>query len=99
MLQKIISWLESHLQPCVYKENFGFECPGCGLQRSLIELLKGNIWESIVLYPGLIPTIMLFFFLILHLIFKLKHGANILKYLFVADVAIIMITYLLKLLT
>ena len=70
MLEDIIGWLESHLQPCVYKKELGFECPGCGLQRSLIELLKGNIIESIMIYPGLLPTIGLFLFLILHIVFK-----------------------------
>ena len=29
------------------------------MQRSIIELLKGNLWESITLYPPLIPLIIL----------------------------------------
>jgi hypothetical protein len=97
MLEDIIGWLERHLQPCIYKENLGFECPGCGLQRSLIELLKGNLVESIMIYPGLLPTIGLFIFLILHLIFNFKNGATLLKYIFITDVMIIMISYIIKL--
>mgnify|MGYP001035718737 CR=1 FL=1 len=96
MLERVIQWLESHMQPCMYKQSLGFECPGCGFQRSLIELLRGNLWESLVTYPGLIPMMALFLFLILHLVFQFKKGATILKYIFIGDMAIIMIHYILK---
>jgi hypothetical protein len=94
MREQIIHWLENHMQSCIYKENLGIECLGCGFQRSLIALLKGNIWESILLYPGLIPMILLFILLILHLVFHFKNGAIWLKYLFFADAAIILINYI-----
>lgn len=93
----IINWLEQHLQPCFYKEILGFECPGCGMQRSLIELLKGNFIQSLKLYPALIPIIILFIFLVLHLSFNFKKGAAILKYMFIGNISIIMISYLTKL--
>ncbi len=72
------------------------DCPGCGMQRAIIELLKGNIWESILLYPALLPTIFLFIFLILHLIFKFKKGALILKISFIFTVSIIIINFIIK---
>src|SRR6056297_3207529 len=97
MLEKIIQFLETHMAPCFYKENFGIVCPGCGMQRSLIELLKGNILTSIKTYPALIPTIFMFLFLITHLIFKLKNGATILKYTFICNVILIFINYFYKL--
>ncbi|SRR6056297_2038598 len=96
MLEKIIQFLETHMAPCFYKENFGIVCPGCGMQRSLIELLKGNLLESIKIYPALIPSIGLFIFLILHLVFKFKNGATILKYIFIGDVILIFISYFYK---
>ena len=96
MREQLIQWLEAHLQPCFYKQNLGVECLGCGFQRSLIALLKGNIWESVLLYPGLIPMLGLFAFLVLHLIFHFKKGAVILKYLFLADAIIIVTNYIVK---
>ncbi|SRR6056297_2432670 len=93
MLEKIIAYLESHMAPCFYKKTLGVICPGCGMQRALIELLKGNILESIKIYPALIPSIGLFLFLILHLVFKFKNGAVLLKYLFIGDVILIFINY------
>ncbi len=72
------------------------DCPGCGMQRAIVELLKGNVWESILLYPALLPTILLFIFLILHLIFKFKKGALILKISFIFTVSIIIINFIIK---
>ena len=43
----IIDWLQKHMIPCFSKKYLGIECPGCGLQRSFIALLKGNIVESL----------------------------------------------------
>lgn len=99
MLERIVSWLESHQQACFYKKYLGIECPGCGMQRSFIELLKGNFIESLILFPALIPTIVLILFLISHLIFKFKNGASILKILFIINTSIVVLNYIYKLLT
>ncbi len=96
MLEHIINWLEAHMQSCLYKQVLGVECPGCGFQRSLIALLKGNIWESFQLFPGLMPMLFLFVLLILHLIFNFKNGALLLKYIFIGDMAIIIIHYIIQ---
>lgn len=64
MWYKFIQWLEKLQFPCAFKKHMGTSCPGCGFQSALLELLKGNIWESIQTYPALIPilvTILLFF--------------------------------------
>jgi hypothetical protein len=97
MREKFIEWLESHLETCAYKKYLGFECPGCGLQRSFIELLKGNFAESFQLFPALMPILFMFFYLIAHLIFNFKKGADVLKYLFIFNVGIVIIHYIFKL--
>ena len=98
MWQNLITWLEHHQTACVYKKHFGFICPGCGMQTSIIELLKGNLLESIKAYPALIPTLLLFIFLILHLIFKFKKGSKILLYLLIFYIILIFTNYFIKLL-
>jgi len=99
MFPKIISWLESHQQACFYKKFLGVECPGCGMQRSLVALLKGEMVESFVLFPALLPTVALIVYLVLHLIFKFQHGAAILKNLFIINTTIVVLSYIYKLLT
>jgi len=59
----LISWFEQNMLPCGFKYFFGIDCPGCGLQRSIILLFNGNVWASIQMYPPLLPII---FVLALH---------------------------------
>ncbi len=39
---------------CIFKELFGFYCPGCGGSRSLRALLSFRFVDSFILYPPLI---------------------------------------------
>ncbi|MFP4620542.1 MAG: DUF2752 domain-containing protein [Bacteroidales bacterium] len=96
MLQNITNWFEAHLQPCIYKQIIGTECPGCGFQRALIALLRGDLWKSIQLFPALIPMLFLFVFLALHLVFNFSKGATVLKYVFIGDIGIIIIDYIIR---
>ena len=83
--------------PCLYKKYLGIDCPGCGMQRAFIELLKGNIIESIKTYPALIPMIIMLVILLLHLKFKFKKGAFYLTIMFIFTALIIATNYIYKL--
>ena len=91
-----LDWLEHHLIPCPTKYFFGIECPGCGMQRSIIELLKGDILESIKLYPPLIPLLILFAILVVNLKVNSVAWQKTLKYSFIANVVIILVNYVFK---
>lgn len=97
MLLKIIHWLESHQGTCSFREHAGIDCPGCGMQRSILALLKGDLVESILLFPALLPLMAMFIFLGIHLVFKLKHGALILKLFYISNISIIVLSYIYKL--
>jgi hypothetical protein len=94
----LTNWLENNMQTCAFKQMTGKDCPGCGSQRSFFLLLKGQIGESICMYPALIPIIILFLFLIVHLIFKFNKGGTFLKYNFIVVMSIIVVSYLFKIL-
>lgn len=85
--------------PCLFKSITNFDCPGCGMQRSLILLMKGDMAASFFMYPALIPIILLFVFLILHVMLKIKNGAFILKYAYIFCTGIILVSYIYKLIT
>jgi len=93
----IVDWLEKRQAPCFYKSVFGVECPGCGMQRAFIALLRGDFLMSLKLYPALLPTMIMITFLAAHIIFKLRNGAKILLYMFIINAVIIVISYLYKL--
>jgi hypothetical protein len=83
----------------MYKSLLGLECPGCGMQRSFIEILKGEFLNSLALYPALLPSMLLIALLIIHLIFKLERGAAMLKILFLMNALIIVLHYIYRILT
>lgn len=67
---------------CQFKSALGIECPGCGAQRSFVELINGNFTDSIILFPALIPLLFTVVFLILHLILNFKKGSKIIIFSF-----------------
>jgi hypothetical protein len=95
-MEKRIRWLETHLADCSWKQALGIECPGCGMQRAFLELLKGNLVRSFELFPALLPMLALLIFLLLHLIFKFPKGAFILKILFIFTTSILVVGYVMK---
>ncbi len=88
--------LESYMIPCLWKKFLHIECMGCGFQRSLILLIKGEFQTAFHMYPPTFTLILLFLFLILHLKFRFKYGAKILLALFALNTLIIIINYILK---
>ena len=98
-LLNIISWLEAHQMPCLFKQMTHIDCPGCGIQRSFVLLMKGQVNASFFMYPALMPILLLFAMLILHVILKIRNGAVILKYMYFFCTGIILVSYIYKLLT
>ena len=81
---------------CFYKKYLGIECPWCGFQRALKLLLEGNLVESVAMFPALIPLILMFVYLAVHLFFKFRHGSRILLSLFILNTVIIIVNYIIK---
>lgn len=45
--------------PCPTKSFAGIDCPGCGMQRSLLHLFRGEWAEAFWMYPALYPMLAL----------------------------------------
>lgn len=96
IFSELAHWMESHMLPCMYKNIFGIECPGCGMQRSIIRLLLGDFSGSFKAYPAMFTTIGMFIFLALHLKLKFNKGATVLLFLFVLNAFIVILNYLIN---
>ena len=92
----ILHWLETHQLPCPVRQFLHIDCPGCGLQRSFVELLKGNITSSFLLHPATIPLLCFFGFAALHLKYKVKKGNLIIIYSYIFIALIVISNYIYK---
>ena len=72
------------------------DCPGCGLQRSLALLLKGEFVESFLMYPGLFPMMALFGFLVLNRFMDFRRANAIVIWLAGITVFAILANYFIK---
>jgi len=88
--------IEDYMLPCFTKSIFGFDCPGCGLQRSIAFLIKGDIAAAWDMYPAIFTIIPLFIFLGLDFFFSFKHANKIVIPLMVASFVLILTNFTLK---
>ncbi|MDQ1165064.1 DUF2752 domain-containing protein [Flavobacterium sp. SORGH_AS_0622] len=65
--------LEKYMIPCLFKTIFGFECLGCGFQRSLFLLFQGEFSAAFKMYPAIFTCLLLFVFIALHFLDKSKN--------------------------
>jgi hypothetical protein len=93
-----VDWLERNMFTCPSKKFLHLECPGCGLQRSVIALFRGDIQTSLGLYPATIPLLVLLGFVALHLRFDFRNGATVIKYLYIGVAVIVFVFYIYKVL-
>ncbi|BAO77102.1 DUF2752 domain-containing protein [Winogradskyella sp. PG-2] len=95
-MKLLIAQLEDYMLPCMWKKTFNVECMGCGIQRSVSLILKGEFIAAFYMYPAIYTLIILFSFLLLHLKFKFKFGHKIILGLFVINISIIVVSFIIK---
>ncbi len=88
--------LEDYMLPCLNKKLFGLDCLGCGFQRSLLYVIKGDFIVAFNVYPAIYTLILLAIFLILNLKFKFKSGKKIIIIFTIINVLIIIASYFIK---
>ncbi|QBA65570.1 DUF2752 domain-containing protein [Muriicola soli] len=83
--------------PCLSKQVLGIDCPGCGIQRSVLFLIQGDFLAAFKMYPAIYPILGLFGFLVLDQFFKIKFANKISITLMITSVLLILINFLIKL--
>ncbi len=82
--------------PCVSKSLFGVDCLGCGSQRALVLVCKGNFAEAFVMYPAIYTTILFFGFLGLHFFDASRNYSKIVISLALLNMIIMIVAYFYK---
>ncbi len=95
----MIEWLEAHLASCAWFKYTGVECFGCGSQRAIIALLRGEVYESVKLFPALIPLLFTLSVFMFQLIFKWSKGGLVIMWGFGISAAIMLASYIVKLIS
>jgi len=93
----LVKNVEDYMLPCLNKKFFGIDCPGCGIQRAFLLLIKGDFAAAFDMYPAIYPLILLFGFLLASTFFKIKHASKIIATLAITSVLFILTNYFLKL--
>lgn len=88
--------MEEYMLPCMNKKYLGFECMGCGIQRSLALLIRGEFIEAFLMYPGIYPLIGLLGFIIINQFKSIKYANFIIPALAILTVGTIIISYIIK---
>lgn len=94
-----MSSYEEYMLPCLNKTLFGVECMGCGIQRSVVLIFKGQFVDAFFMYPAIYTLILLLCFIGLNYFRNFKSGNKIITILAILNVVIIIVNYLLKLYT
>lgn len=89
--------LEEFMLPCLNKKLFGFDCLGCGMQRSLALIFRGDFMDALIMYPAIYSLLLLGIFLIFNLFMSFRYEEQIKKWGFIFNISIILISYIFKL--
>ncbi len=87
---------EDYMLPCMNKSLFGVDCMGCGTQRALFFLAKGEFKQAFYMFPAIYTTIVLFLFLGLSFIDKSRNYHKIIVSLAIINAVIMVISYFYK---
>lgn len=88
--------IEKYMIPCVNKKLFGVECLGCGAQRALLLVLKGEFNAAFHMFPAIFTTILFFIVLGFHFIDKSKNYHKIIISLAIINAIIMIVSYAYK---
>lgn len=88
--------MEEFMLPCLNKQIFGIDCPGCGAQRAFLLVFQGEFNAAFKMFPAVYSLIILIFFLILNLFVKFKNDWYLKIGLIIFNAAVIITAYIYK---
>ncbi len=92
----VLEGIEDFLLTCTNKQIFGVECLGCGTQRAAVLLFRGEFIAAFKMYPAIYTLVLLLLFILFNLFVKFKYAYKIKIGLLFLNVAIIIVSYIIK---
>jgi hypothetical protein len=88
--------MEDYMLPCLFKQTFGIDCIGCGIQRSIAFLLKGQFENAFYMFPAIYTTLLFFLSVGLFVVDKKHNYQKIVITLAIVNAIIMIISYVYK---
>lgn len=88
--------IEKYMLPCTNKLIFGLDCPGCGIQRAFLMVLKGDFIGAFHMFPAIYTIIILFAAIALHFIDRSRKYHTIMISFAILNAVIMIISYIYK---
>ncbi|WP_198513455.1 DUF2752 domain-containing protein [Confluentibacter lentus] len=88
--------IEDFMLPCLNKKLFGVECMGCGMQRSILLIFKGEFTEAFFMYPAIFSLILLFGLIALNTFKNFRYASKIITILAILNGLIIVGNFVFK---
>ncbi|WP_396190802.1 DUF2752 domain-containing protein [Flavobacterium sp.] len=88
--------MEDYMLPCLFKQTFGIDCIGCGIQRSIALLLKGQFENAFYMFPAIYTTLLFFLSVGLFVVDKKHNYQKIVISLAIVNAIIMIISYVYK---
>lgn len=82
--------------PCLNKKLLGVDCLGCGMQRSISLLFKGEFLAAFYMYPAIYPLLLLLTFLGFNFFVSFKHDWIIKVTLMIITALTMIVSYFIK---
>ncbi len=90
--------MEEYMLPCLSKKLFGIDCFGCGIQRAVVLLFKGEFEAAFYMYPAIYTMLLFFLFIGINFIDKSRNYHKIIMTLGVITAIMMVTSYFYKLL-
>lgn len=82
--------------PCLNKKLFGIDCPGCGLQRSVVLVSKGEFKNAFYRFPPIYTSFLFIIVVFFHFTLKKKITSKLIIILAILNTVITIVAYILK---
>lgn len=97
-MKLLLVQLEDYMLPCINKTMFGMDCMGCGMQRSIALLLRGEFIAAFYMYPAIYSLLALIAVITVNIFIKIKNFNRIITILALVTVGTIITNFIIKLL-